>query len=198
MAWSQSPPLIPVNPAHTFGLARINAPKKRTAEPVSPPMQAAWNFVIGFMASAFRRDVKRILLGTSDWSEPDAIVHANVEPPESNRRHGAPQIPADALDDAVRCQVASRDEFDRLRRVDPATLADIERATRFLSLQRLAFGGKVAARIAVPRRAHVHGDGPDGPFDRAAWRPLLLTPPVMTSLSLSINEGAGRFSRIVV
>lgn len=42
--------------------------------------------------------------------------------------------------------VASRDEFERLRRIDPDTLTDIERAARFLYLQRLAFGGKVMGR----------------------------------------------------
>ncbi|NWE54092.1 DNA adenine methylase [Brevundimonas sp. P7753] len=38
---------------------------------------------------------------------------------------------------------SSRDEFDRLRRVDPTTLTDLQRAARFIFLQRLAFGGKV-------------------------------------------------------
>lgn len=42
--------------------------------------------------------------------------------------------------------LASREEFDRQRRVDPDTLTDIERAARFLYLQRLAFGGKVTGR----------------------------------------------------
>jgi DNA adenine methylase len=42
--------------------------------------------------------------------------------------------------------IASRDEFERQRRLDPDTLTDIERAARFLYLQRLAFGGKVVGR----------------------------------------------------
>lgn len=42
--------------------------------------------------------------------------------------------------------IASRAEFDRLRSMDPSTLTDIERAARFLYLQRLAFGGKVSGR----------------------------------------------------
>ncbi|BBF70171.1 DNA adenine methylase [Sphingomonas bisphenolicum] len=41
---------------------------------------------------------------------------------------------------------ASREEFDRLRAIDPAGLTDIERAARFLYLQRLAFGGKIIGR----------------------------------------------------
>jgi len=47
---------------------------------------------------------------------------------------------------------ASRSEFERQRRVDPTTLTDIERAVRFLYLQRLAFGGRVASRSFGVRR----------------------------------------------
>lgn len=42
--------------------------------------------------------------------------------------------------------IVHRAEFDRLMRVDPSTLTDIERAARFLYLQRTAFGGKVVGR----------------------------------------------------
>lgn len=46
----------------------------------------------------------------------------------------------------LRFQIASRREFERLLKTDPATLTDLERAARFLYLQRLAFGGKVDGR----------------------------------------------------
>ncbi len=45
--------------------------------------------------------------------------------------------------DTLRFQITSRREFDRLSSVDPTTLTDLERAARFLYLQRTAFGGKV-------------------------------------------------------
>lgn len=48
--------------------------------------------------------------------------------------------------DTLRFQITSRREFERLKASDPATLTDLERAGRFLYLQRLAFGGKVAGR----------------------------------------------------
>lgn len=48
--------------------------------------------------------------------------------------------------DVLKWQVTSRAEFERLVKVDPATLTDLERAVRFLYLQRLAFGGKVVGR----------------------------------------------------
>ena len=40
--------------------------------------------------------------------------------------------------------LVSRDEFNRLQKVAPETLTDIERSCRFFYLQKLAFGGKVA------------------------------------------------------
>lgn len=56
------------------------------------------------------------------------------------RRHYEPFV------DELRWLIASRAEFDRLKAVDPRTMTDIERAVRFLYLQRLAFGGKVVGR----------------------------------------------------
>jgi DNA adenine methylase len=48
--------------------------------------------------------------------------------------------------DMLKWQVTSRAEFARLSAQDPATLTDLERSARFLYLQRLSFGGKVAGR----------------------------------------------------
>jgi DNA adenine methylase len=50
------------------------------------------------------------------------------------------------LMDTLKYQITSRAEFERLTRAVPDTLTDLERAARFLYLQRLAFGGKVAGR----------------------------------------------------
>ncbi|MEY2883064.1 MAG: hypothetical protein RL490_788 [Pseudomonadota bacterium] len=48
--------------------------------------------------------------------------------------------------DMLRWRLASRAEFNRLVATDPATLTDLQRAARFLYVQRLAFGGTVARR----------------------------------------------------
>lgn len=48
--------------------------------------------------------------------------------------------------DTLKWQLASRAEFERLQQVDADTLTDLERAARFLFLQRLAFGAKVSGR----------------------------------------------------
>lgn len=48
--------------------------------------------------------------------------------------------------DTLKFQITSRREFDRLKACDPSTLTDLERAARFLYLQKLAFGGKVSGQ----------------------------------------------------
>ncbi len=70
------------------------------------------------------------------------------------------------LMDVMRFGIASRREFDRLRDVDPATLTDLERAARFLYLQRQNFGGKPGG---------VFGVAPDRPprFSLSRLEPIL-------------------------
>lgn len=48
--------------------------------------------------------------------------------------------------EVLRFQLTTRAEFLRLVDTDPGTLTDLERAARFLYLQRTAFGGKVSGR----------------------------------------------------
>lgn len=71
------------------------------------------------------------------------------------------------LMDLLRWQVTSRAEFERLRAAVPETLTDLERAARFLYLQRTAFGGKV--------RGQNFGVSPTGParFDVTRFAALL-------------------------
>jgi len=53
--------------------------------------------------------------------------------------------------DMLKFQVSSREEFNRMKSIDPTTLTDLERAARFLYLQRDAFGGKVTSRTLAWR-----------------------------------------------
>ncbi|MFQ6777642.1 DNA adenine methylase, partial [Cereibacter sphaeroides] len=68
--------------------------------------------------------------------------------------------------DIMRFQICSRREFDRLRLTDPATLTDLERAARFLYLQRLSFGGEPNGSFGISP-----GNGPL--FSLARLEPLL-------------------------
>lgn len=51
-----------------------------------------------------------------------------------------------AFMDMLKFQLTTRKDFERLNATDPTTLTDLERAARFLYLQRTTFGGKVAGR----------------------------------------------------
>lgn len=51
-----------------------------------------------------------------------------------------------AFMDMLRWQLSSRVEFERLNGMDASRLTDLQRAARFLYVQRLSFGGKVAGR----------------------------------------------------
>lgn len=67
----------------------------------------------------------------------------------------------------LRFQLTSRAEFNRLTETEPSTLTDLERAARFLYLQRTAFGGKPSGRnfgVALDRPAR---------FDIAKLIPML-------------------------
>ncbi|WP_395173945.1 DNA adenine methylase [Roseibium alexandrii] len=48
--------------------------------------------------------------------------------------------------DVLKFQLTSRSEFQRLANTDPETLTDLERAARFLYLQRITFAGKITGR----------------------------------------------------
>jgi len=48
--------------------------------------------------------------------------------------------------DLLRFQITTQANFDRLAGVDPDTLTDMQRAARFLYLQKISFGGKVAGQ----------------------------------------------------
>ena len=51
-----------------------------------------------------------------------------------------------ALAQLVDGQLTCRGDFERLVRVDPCDLTDLQRAARFIYLQRVAFGGKITGR----------------------------------------------------
>lgn len=89
------------------------------------------------------------------------------------RRHRA------ALEHELTWLFSSRDEFERQKRVDPSTLTDIERAARFLYLQRLAFGGKVVGRN----------------FGVARTRPALFNPALIIDRIAALH---GRLARVTI
>ena len=69
--------------------------------------------------------------------------------------------------EVLRFQLTTRTEFIRLVETKPETLTDLERAARFLYLQRTAFGGKVSGR-----NFGVSKDRP-GRFNLSTLEPML-------------------------
>lgn len=69
--------------------------------------------------------------------------------------------------DMMRFQLTTRAEFERLVATDPATLTDLERAARFLYLQRTGFGGNIVGRTFGV------STGGGGRFDITKLGPLL-------------------------
>lgn len=60
--------------------------------------------------------------------------------------------------DMLRFQLTSRSEFERLNSVPPETQTDLERAARFLYLQRTVFGGKTTGNFGVTRTSSARFD----------------------------------------
>jgi DNA adenine methylase len=89
---------------------------------------------VGMGGLFFRRDQRPKCEVINDWSEDVSTFFRVIQ------RHYV------AFMDMLRWQITSRSGFERLRRQDPTTLTDLERAARFLYLQRLAFGGTVVGR----------------------------------------------------
>ncbi|ESQ78448.1 DNA adenine methylase [Asticcacaulis sp. YBE204] len=69
--------------------------------------------------------------------------------------------------DMLKYQLTTRTEFERLLKVDPTTLTDLERAARFLYLQRTTFGGKVT------KQSFGVSYGRGGRFDVTRLQPML-------------------------
>jgi DNA adenine methylase len=103
---------------------RINSvPHKRYCEPF-----------VGMGGVFFRRSrIPRVEI-INDWSGDVANLFRILQ------RH-YPQFM-----DVMKYQLTSRSEFERLKVVDPATLTDLERAARFIYLQKAGFGGKVVGQ----------------------------------------------------
>jgi DNA adenine methylase len=89
---------------------------------------------VGMGGVFFRRTARPSMEVINDWSADVATLFRVLQ------RHYV------AFLDMLRFQLTTREGFERLQKVDPSTLTDLERAARFLYLQRLAFGGKVNGR----------------------------------------------------
>jgi DNA adenine methylase len=132
-----SPGLVPVEPVSP--LAGYVGGKRRLAALLTDRIARIPHAVyaepfVGMGGVFFRRAARPKVEAVNDRSRDVATLFRILQ------RH------YQAFLDMLKWQVASRAEFERLLAVDAETLTDLERAARFLYLQKLAFGGKVTGR----------------------------------------------------
>ncbi len=130
-SYARSKPVRP--PAPYIGGKRALA--KRLVERINavPHTLYAEPFV-GMGGVFLRRDHRSEAEIINDWSQ-DVVTLFRIL-----QRHYQSFL------EELKWRLSSRAEFDRLMRQDPDTLTDLERAARFLYLQRSAFGGTVSRR----------------------------------------------------
>lgn len=146
-------PVAPVAPVAPYLGGKRRLAARVIAELRQVPHETYVEPFVGMGGVFLRRDFKAKAEVINDVSRDVATLFRILQ------RHLVPFM------DMLRWQVTSRAEFDRLKAATPDTLTDLERAARFLYLQRTAFGGKVAGRNfgvapATPGRFDVTKLGP--------------------------------------
>lgn len=127
-------PVSPVRPAAGYIGGKRNLARLINARIDATPHDGYAEVFVGMAGIFLRRTARPKVEVINDWSEDVSTFFRILQ------RHYV------AFLDMLRWQVTSRARFVQLAATDPATLTDLERAARFLYLQRLAFGGRVAGR----------------------------------------------------
>jgi DNA adenine methylase len=131
---SNSKPVQPVKPVAPYIGGKRNLAGRLCKIIDETPHRTYAECMVGMGGIFFRRQVRPTAEVINDWS---AEVHNLFR---------ILQVHYIAFLEMMRFQVTSRAEFERLAATDPATLTDMQRAARFLYLQRTTFGGKVAGQ----------------------------------------------------
>lgn len=127
-------PVQPVRPAAPYLGGKRNLAKRVIARLETIPHSAYCEPFIGMGGIFLRRRQRPRVEVINDLSGDVANFFRMV------REH--PRY----IDQELGLRLTSRADFERLKATDPAGLTDIQRAIRFLYLQRVAFGGKVTGR----------------------------------------------------
>lgn len=127
-------PVRPVKPVAPYIGGKRNLARRLVDLIEATPHGRYCEPFVGMGGVFLRREVRPRVEVINDWSADVANLFRVL-------REHYPQFM-----EVLRFQITTRTEFERLTRVDPDTLTDLQRAARFLYLQRLAFGGKVAGQ----------------------------------------------------
>lgn len=148
-------PVRPVRPVAGYIGGKRNLSRRLVELIGAIPHETYAEAFVGMGGIFLRRDMRPRAEVINDWSE-DVSTFFRVL-----------QLHYAAFLDMCRFQITSRAGFEKLAALDPASLTDLQRSARFLYLQRLAFGGKVAGRS--------FGVAPTNParFDMTKLAPML-------------------------
>ncbi|MGN6421958.1 MAG: DNA adenine methylase [Asticcacaulis sp.] len=127
-------PVAPVRPVAPYIGGKKALARRLAARIAAVPHVTYAEVFVGMGGVFLRREARPKAEVINDYSEDVATFFRVV------RHH------YQAFLDMLRFQISSRTEFERLAAQDPGTLTDLQRSARFLYLQKLAFGGKVARR----------------------------------------------------
>lgn len=127
-------PIDPIRPPAAYIGGKRNLAKRLVAKINTIDHLAYAEVFLGMGGVFFRRDRRPRVEVVNDWSEDVATFFRVLQ------HHYV------AFTEMIRFQISSRAGFEKLLALDPASLTDLQRSARFLYLQRLAFGGKVAGR----------------------------------------------------
>ena len=147
-------PVAPVRPVAPYIGGKRNLSARLVARIATIPHTTYAEVFVGMGGVFLRRTLRPKVEVINDWSEDVANFFRILQ------HHYVPFM------DMLRFQITTRAGFDRLCRTEPDTLTDLQRAARFLYLQRAAFGGKVTGRHfgvspGNPARFDVTKLGPD-------------------------------------
>lgn len=127
-------PIHPASPPAAYIGGKRSLAKTIIQRINASPHKTYCEAFVGMGGVFFRRELAPKSEVINDWSGDVANLFRILQ------RH-YPQFM-----DCLKFQITSRREFERLKACNPSTLTDLERAARFIYLQKLAFGGKVAGR----------------------------------------------------
>lgn len=127
-------PVSPTRPVAAYIGGKKNLAKRLVERIGTVPHTTYAEAFVGMGGVFFRRTSRPQAEAINDWSMDVATFFRILQ------RHYV------AFMDMIRWQLTTRAGFETLMRTDPTTLTDLERAARFLYLQRTSFGGKVVGR----------------------------------------------------
>lgn len=127
-------PVDPVRPVAAWIGGKKNLARRICTLIEATPHEVYAEPFVGMGGVFFRRRARPKCEIINDWSGEVANLFRCM------RAH------AGALNDLIALQHHCRADWDREQRVDPSTLTDLQRAARFVFLQKVAFGGKVTGR----------------------------------------------------